>query len=209
MPAPALAGFLTGSSLIIAIGAQNAFVLRQGLLRQHRLTIALICAGADALLIVCGIHGVGTAIARLAGLLDVVRIGGAAFLAAYGCLAAWRAWKGEHMQNIEVESIRRRQAVAICLALTFLNPHVYLDTVILLGSLANQHGTSGRWAFGAGAMLASFAWFFLLAYGAALLQPVFTRPGTWRVLDAAIAVVMSSLALGLVSQPIAEYAYGI
>lgn len=191
-------GFLTGLSLIVAIGAQNAFVLRQGLLGQHRLTLALICALADALLISAGILGIGVAASGTPALLDVVRYGGVAFLAVYGAMAAYRAWTGESLGDVEAEAMPRTAAIAICLALTFLNPHVYLDTVVLLGSLANQHGEAGRWEFGAGASLASFTWFFLLAYGARLLHPMFNRPLSWRVLDGTIALTMWFLAITLV-----------
>ena len=191
-------GFFTGLSLIVAIGAQNAFVLRQGLLRRHRLPVALICSLADAMLIAIGIYGFGLAASEMPLLMETARWGGAAFLAVYGALAAHRAWKGECLGDDEATPMPVLAAVAICLALTFLNPHVYLDTVVLLGSLANQHGEAGRWQFGAGAALASLAWFFLLAYGAKVLRPLFTRPLSWRVLDAGVALVMWAIALGLV-----------
>ena len=201
MSAALTTGFFTGLSLIVAIGAQNAFVLRQGLLLRHRLPIALICALSDALLIAAGIYGFGLAASGIPALLEIARWGGAAFLAAYGALAARRAWKGECLDEDETLSMPLMAAITLCLALTFLNPHVYLDTVILLGSLANQHGDSGRWQFGAGAALASIAWFFLLAYGARALRPLFTRPLSWRILDGSIAVVMWAIALGLAQNP--------
>ena len=194
-------GFFTGLSLIVAIGAQNAFVLRQGLLLRHRLPIALICALSDALLIAAGIYGFGLAASGIPALLEIARWSGAAFLAAYGALAARCAWKGECLDADETLSMPLMTAITLCLALTFLNPHVYLDTVILLGSLANQHGNHGRWQFGAGAALASIAWFFLLAYGARALRPVFARPLSWRILDGGIAVVMWAIALGLAQNP--------
>ena len=197
MAAPAIAGFLTGLSLIVAIGAQNVFVLRQGLLRQYRLTVAAICAGADALLIAAGIQGIGAAVSGFPELIVLTRYGGALFLAVYGALAARRAWQGHSLRAGNGAALLYARAVALCLALTFLNPHVYLDTVVLLGALASQHGASGRWHFGAGAALASLAWFFLLAYGAGRLQPLFARPLAWRVLDGAIALVMGALACGL------------
>jgi len=194
-------GFFTGLSLIIAIGAQNAFVLRQGLLRRHRLPIALICALSDALLIAAGIYGFGLAASGIPALLEIARWSGTAFLAVYGALAARRAWKGECLSEDEALSMPLLPAVAICLVLTFLNPHVYLDTVILLGSLANQYGNPGRWQFGAGAILSSISWFFLLAYGARALRPLFARPLSWRILDGSIAVVMWTIALGLAQNP--------
>ena len=201
MSAALSTGFFTGLSLIVAIGAQNAFVLRQGLLRRHRLPIALICALSDALLIAAGIYGFGLAASGIPALLESARWGGAAFLAGYGALAARRAWKGECLGEDEAVSMPLLAAIALCLALTFLNPHVYLDTVILLGSLANQHGDPGRWQFGAGAALASIAWFFLLAYGARALRPLFARPLSWRILDGSIALVMWTIALGLAHNP--------
>lgn len=202
MSAALTTGFFTGLSLIVAIGAQNAFVLRQGLLRRHRLPIALICALSDALLIAAGIYGFGLAAATVPGLQEIARWGGVAFLAAYGTLAACRAWKGESLGEEAAHPMPLLPAVAICLALTFLNPHVYLDTVILLGSLANQHGNHGRWQFGAGAALASISWFFLLAYGARALRPLFARPLSWRILDGSIAVVMWAIAVGLAQNPL-------
>ena len=197
MSAALTTGFFTGLSLIVAIGAQNAFVLRQGLLRRHRLPVALICALSDALLIAAGIYGFGVAASGVPKLLEIARWSGAAFLAGYGTLAAFRAWKGECLGEDEVLSMPLLASIALCLALTFLNPHVYLDTVILLGSLANQHGDPGRWHFGAGAALASISWFFLLAYGAKALRPLFARPLSWRILDGSIALVMWTIALGL------------
>jgi L-lysine exporter family protein LysE/ArgO len=194
-------GFFTGLSLIVAIGAQNAFVLRLGLLRRHRLPVALICSLADAALIGAGVYGFGLAASSIPALLDIARWSGAAFLAAYGTLAAHRAWRGESLADDEARPMALLPAVTLCLALTFLNPHVYLDTVILLGSLANQHGEHGRWHFGAGAVLASLSWFFLLAYGARALRPLFARPLAWRILDGSIAIVMWTIAFGLTQTP--------
>ena len=201
MSAALTTGFFTGLSLIVAIGAQNAFVLRQGLLRRHQLPIALICALSDALLIAAGIYGFGLAATGIPALLEIARWSGAAFLAAYGALAARRAWKGECLGADEALSMPLLASIALCLVLTFLNPHVYLDTVILLGSLANQHGNLGRWYFGAGAVLASVSWFFLLAYGATMLRPLFARPLSWRILDGCIALVMWAIALGMAQNP--------
>ena len=201
MSAALTTGFFTGLSLIVAIGAQNAFVLRQGLLRRHRLPVALICSLADAALIGAGVYGFGLAASGIPALLDIARWSGAAFLAAYGALAAHRAWKGESLTDDEARPMALLPAVTICLALTFLNPHVYLDTVILLGSLANQHGEHGRWHFGAGAVLASLSWFFLLAYGARALRPLFARPLAWRILDGSIAIVMWTISFGLTQTP--------
>jgi L-lysine exporter family protein LysE/ArgO len=199
MTAPLLSGFASGLALIIAIGAQNSFVLRQGIRRQHRLSIAALCAFADALLILAGIAGLGALIAGRPGLLAVTRYGGAVFLFAYAGLAALRAWRGQQLSPSATPELSRRAALALCLGFTFLNPHVYLDTVLLLGALANQHAGNGRWLFGAGATLASVLWFFALAYGASLLAPVFRKVVAWRVLDGGIALIMTGLAIGLLA----------
>ena len=192
-----ISGFLSGLVLIIAIGAQNAFVLRQGLRREHLLPVAMICAASDALLVAAGIAGLGVLIQTNPVLLTVARYGGALFLLGYAVVAARRAWKGEHMTVNDRQPLSRAAAVTTCLAFTFLNPHVYLDTVVLLGSIANQHGEAGRWVFGGGAASASFVWFFGLAYGARVLTPVFANPRAWRILDTIIALVMVGLALSL------------
>jgi L-lysine exporter family protein LysE/ArgO len=194
----ALAGFLLGASLIMAIGAQNAFILRQGLLRRHVFVLCLICAASDALLIALGVGGLGTLIAQVPVLIEAVTIGGALFLAAYAAIAFGRAVHPAAMKAAETRESTLGGAVAACLAFTFLNPHVYLDTVVLLGSLSAGYQGAGRFAFGAGAALASFVWFFGLGYGARLLEPVFARPAAWRVLDVIIGVVMAALAISLV-----------
>jgi len=193
----ALSGFLLGASLIIAIGAQNAFILRQGLLRQHVFILSLICALADATLIALGVGGLGTLIAQAPALIKAVTIFGAVFLAAYSLIAFRRAMHPEVMKAAEGTAANLGAAVAACLAFTFLNPHVYLDTVVLLGSLSAQFQGAARFAYGAGAAVASFVWFFGLGYGARLLQPFFARPAAWRVLDVIIGVVMAALAISL------------
>ena len=192
-----LTGFLSGLALIVAIGAQNSFVLRQGIRREHVLPIALICAFSDALLIAAGIAGLGMLIQNHPALLAVARYGGAAFLLTYGTFAAHRAWQGERLTLDENVPVPLLTAVSTCLGFTLLNPHVYLDTVVFLGALANQRGETGRWIFGAGAAAASFLWFFGLAYGARLLAPLFQKPMAWRVLDTFIALIMLSLAISL------------
>ena len=199
MHAHFLAGFLSGLALIVAIGAQNSFVLRQALRREHRLPIAVICAGTDALLIGAGVAGLGVLIQNNATLLNVARYGGALFLFVYGALAARRAWAGEQLSIDEQEAMPLLTAIAACLGFTFLNPHVYLDTVVLLGALANQQGEDGRWLFGGGAALASLLWFGVLAYGASYLAPLFRKQGAWRVLDSLIALVMLGLAVRLLA----------
>lgn len=190
-----LAGFALGLSLIVAIGAQNAFVLRQGLLRAHVFAVALTCALSDALLIAAGVAGFGWLVAELPWLIAVTRWGGAAFLAAYGLLALRAAWTGAGaLKSAQGTVAPLLPTLLTCLALTWGNPHVYLDTVVLLGSVAAGWGADRAW-FGVGAAAASFAFFFALAYGARILAPVFARPGAWRVLDAAIAAVMLTLAV--------------
>lgn len=195
-----VSGFLLGASLIIAIGAQNAFILRQGLLRQHVFVLCLICALSDAVLIAAGVAGLGTLIASSPVLIEVVTIAGAVFLLAYAALAARRAIRPHALIAAKAGEGSLKAAVAACLAFTFVNPHVYLDTVLLLGSLSAAYEGGARIAYGAGAVVSSFVWFFGLGYGARLLQPIFARPAAWRVLDAIIAVVTTAIALGLLSR---------
>lgn len=226
-----LAGMGLGLSLIVAIGAQNLFVLRQGIRREHVLVVAAICALSDLALIIVGVSGIGAVLQAVPWLVDVIRWAGAAFLVAYGLLAARRAIRpsgaaldagagsdapGQSVAGVgtpaasgdlgasAIATATRPTvrtgllaAVLTCLALTWLNPHVYLDTVFLLGSVANTHG-DGRWAFAVGAGIASVAWFFGLAYGARLLGGVLASPRAWRVLDAIIAIVMIVLGFSLV-----------
>ncbi len=192
-----VAGFLSGLVLIVAIGAQNSFVLRQGIRREHRLPIALICILSDVALIAIGISGLGALIQASSTLLAIARYGGAVFLLAYAAFAAQRAWHGEQLSGVEDDAMPLVTAIAVCLGFTFLNPHVYLDTVVLLGALANQQGDSGRWIFGAGAAAASLVWFTTLAYGAGFLAPVFSRKMAWRVLDTFVALVMLGLAISV------------
>jgi L-lysine exporter family protein LysE/ArgO len=194
MAMAAFAGFATGGSLIVAIGAQNTFVLRQGLRQEHVVPIVALCATADAVLILAGVAGLGAFIQAAPAILFWLRLAGAAFLAVYGAMALRRALE-PHQTLVEQGSpMALRAAVATTLAFTFLNPHVYLDTVVLLGALANQRPDAERWQFAAGAATASFVWFTALGFGAKFLVPLFARPVTWRVLDAVIALVMFSLA---------------
>jgi L-lysine exporter family protein LysE/ArgO len=191
-----LPGFLTMASLIVAIGAQNAYVLRTGLSRRHVGMVVAVCAVSDAVLVLAGVLGVGRLVTAQPGLLTVVRWVGAAYLVSYGVLCLRNA---RHPTALEIGGTERSRGgvLATVLALTWLNPHVYLDTVLLVGSLANQHGLDGRWWFALGAALASLAWFTALGYGARLLAPLFARPATWRVLDVAIALVMFTIAATL------------
>lgn len=199
-----LAGLGLGFSLIIAIGAQNVFVLRQGLRREHVALVAAICAISDAALILIGISGIGAATSALPWLVPVIRWAGAIFLVGYGALAAKRAIRpdgtGLAVEGESEPAAKATTAVSVALttlALTWLNPHVYLDTVFLLGSVGASHGTD-RWVFAVGAMVASVIWFFGLAYGARLLSRWLAGPRAWRFLDAGIAVVMVTLGVSLV-----------
>lgn len=194
----ALTGLVFGLSLIVAIGAQNAFVLRVGLRRTHILPVVAVCAVSDAVLITAGVGGLGTLVDRAPAVLTVARIGGAVFLLGYAAIAARRALRpgGALTADDGDAPTRLWPVLATCLALTWLNPHVYLDTVVLLGSIASTHGEQ-RWWFATGAVLGSFVWFAALGYGARLLRPLFARPGAWRALDGLIAAVMLVLAVGL------------
>ena len=193
----ALSGLGLGMSLIVAIGAQNAFVLRQGLRGQHLAVVVALCVVSDAVLIAAGVAGAGSVLDRWPALLAVVRLAGAAFLAGYGLLAARRALRAQALVPRDgAAPPSATAAVATALALTWLNPHVYLDTVVLLGSIAQTHQEE-RWWFAAGAATGSAVWFTALGYGATRLRPLFARPRAWRVLDAVIAVVMLSLAVSL------------
>ncbi|SSC64519.1 LysE/ArgO family amino acid transporter [Ciceribacter selenitireducens] len=194
----ATAGFFLGLSLLVAIGAQNAFVLRQGLRRSHVLAICLACAASDAALIAAGVAGLGKAIAALPWLTPLMRYGGAAFLAFYGIRSLRAALSSNAALKPEGEAQESLAAALFtCLALTWLNPHVYLDTVVLLGSISTQYPGQGL-AFGLGATTASFLFFFSLGYGARYLRPLFARPAAWRILDGLIALVMGSIAISLV-----------
>lgn len=193
-----LSGFALGLSLIVAIGAQNAFVLRQGLLRNHVLWVALTCAFSDAILIAAGVSGFGVLVGRFPWFGPVMTWGGAAFLLLYGANVFRLAWTGgSALRAAEGTAGSLRATVLTCFAFTWLNPHVYLDTVVLIGSVSSGH-PDARLEFGAGAMLASFVFFFGLAYGARLLAPIFVQPVAWRVLDAGIGVLVWGLAFALV-----------
>ena len=191
-----LPGLLTGLSLIVAIGAQNAFVLRQGLTRNHIGVVVAICAASDALLITLGVSGVGAVVREHPTALAVLRWVGAAYLLAYGLRSLWSARRPHGLDPLAGRAAGRRRVVATTLALTYLNPHVYLDTVLMLGSVANQYG-SDRWWFAAGAVAGSVLWFTALGFGARAAAPVLRRPATWRVLDVAIGAVMIVLAVRL------------
>lgn len=200
--AAALAGFAASAGLIIAIGSQNAFVLRQGLLQRNVGLVVVTCALGDIALILCGVLGVGALVREWPALLQVLRFGGAMFLAVYGLMAARRAWTGSGGLTPEEGSASSRRILLACLAFTFLNPHVYLDTMILLGGLSTRYAGLAQWAFAAGACVASVAWFSTLGYGSRLLLPVFKSLRAWRILDGFVAVFMLSLSLLLLLRPI-------
>ena len=202
------AGLGLGFSLIIAIGAQNAFVLRQGIRLEHIAIVVAICALSDAVLILVGITGIGAVIDNFPVAIVVIRFAGAAFLIGYGILAARRVFRPEALTASPEAAPRGAMSVALtALALTWLNPHVYLDTVLLLGSVANATGANAtganatgeslRWIFGAGAVTASVIWFTVLGFGARALRPLFAKPVAWRVLDAAVAVTMIVIGITL------------
>ncbi len=191
------AGFLTGLSLIIAIGAQNAFVLRQGLRRSHVALVVAICALSDVVLIVAGVAGIGVVVDRAPWAIEVIRWLGVAFLTVYGVMSLVRARRPQALAVGEAAVETRAGVAARAVALTWLNPHVYLDTVLLLGSIAGTHGTPGRWWFALGACMASIGWFAGLAYGARLVAPRLADPRAWQVLDIAIGLVMLAIAVRL------------
>jgi L-lysine exporter family protein LysE/ArgO len=196
MIAPLVAGFLLGLSLILPIGAQNAFVLRIGLRGEHVLAVCLTCALSDAVLILAGISGFAQLSARVPWAETLLLYGGAAFLLAYGARSFMAAFGSASLRPSEAAPESLRRVVLTCLALTWLNPHVYLDTVVLIGSISTQFDEGKGW-FAAGAMLASFTFFFSLGFGARLLKPLFARPVTWRILDIAIGLIMWATAARL------------
>ena len=196
MSSPLLVGFIASFMLIAAIGAQNAFVLRQGIRREHVLPVVAVCTVSDIVLISAGIAGFGALISAHPSVVDIAKFGGAAFLLGYGLLAARRAWRPSALTPSESAPARLIEVVVTCLALTWLNPHVYLDTVVLLGALANEH-RDDRWLFGIGAVTASAVWFVTLGLGARRLAGLFATPMTWRILDGLIAVMMSGLGISL------------
>jgi L-lysine exporter family protein LysE/ArgO len=188
-------GFVLGFSLILAIGAQNAFVLRAGLMRRHVLPLVLVCAISDAMLIAAGVAGFGALVQSYPAIVDYLRYCGVAFLLVYGLRAFLSAKRGGSAMERGEDENDLWISIVICLMLTWLNPHVYLDTVVLVGSLAAQ--SADPWVFGTGAISASFVFFFSLGYGARFLSSVFQNPRAWQILDFVIALVMWSIAYGL------------
>ncbi|MFD6308424.1 LysE/ArgO family amino acid transporter [Streptomyces sp. NPDC060223] len=194
----AVAGFGTGLSLIVAIGAQNAFVLRQGIRRDAGPAVVGFCSLSDAALIALGVGGVGAVVVAWPAALTAVGLIGGAFLLGYGFLAARRVLRPAALEAASVPAGSRRRVLLTCLALTWLNPHVYLDTVFLLGSIAADHGPL-RWTFGLGAVLASLCWFVALGFGARLLSRFLARPSAWRVLDGLVATTMVAMGAMLIA----------
>ena len=185
-------GFLAGLSLIIAIGAQNAFVIRQGLTKKFVLLTILICAFSDALLIALGASGLGALIKSNRNILEFVRWFGVIYLLWFAFKSAKSAFKQATLDSAGDASADKKSVILTVLALTFLNPHVYLDTVILLGSISNQFG-SDKWFFAFGGMLASFTWFTAIGFGARSASRFMARPIFWKILDSLIAVIMLSI----------------
>jgi len=196
MTSPFLAGFLLSLSLILPIGAQNAFVLRIGLRGEHVLAVCLTCAVSDALLILAGVSGFAQLSARVPWIETILLYGGAAFLLAYGARSFLAAFHAESLRPSEEAPAALGRVLLTCLALTWLNPHVYLDTLVLIGSISTQFD-EGKGLFAAGAMLASLTFFLSLGFGARLLKPLFARPVTWRILDIAIGLIMWATAARL------------
>jgi L-lysine exporter family protein LysE/ArgO len=192
------AGFGTGLSLIVAIGAQNSFVLRQGLRREHVSTIVTVCVASDLVLIVSGVAGLGLLVRTSPAALTVIAWAGAAFLIGYAFTAVRRALRPSAVAAAEsgASGTSRRSSLLTAMGLTWLNPHVYLDTVLLVGSISAGYG-GGRWMFAVGAGAASTLWFCGLGFGARLARPVFARPGSWRVLDGVIAATMLVIGIRL------------
>ncbi|MDD7970515.1 LysE/ArgO family amino acid transporter [Roseinatronobacter alkalisoli] len=198
-----IAGFFSGLGLIAAIGAQNAFVLRQGLRREYVGIVVLICAVSDAALVAIGVAGAQMIATTLPGFQLIMLWGGVAFLTIYGALRFRAAWRGgEALRPTDGAPVSLTRVVAICLAFTWLNPHVYLDTVALLGALSLQYAP-WQWAFGTGAIIASFVFFGALGYGARLFAPVLARPRAWVVLEVLIGVIMWGIAIKLVLRAVA------
>lgn len=206
MLSTALLGFFTGLSLIVAIGAQNAFVLQQGIRRRHVLPVVLICGLTDAMLQLLGIAGIGIVIERAPVLLEIVRWGGVLFLIWYAIGAVRRALRPKALLAGESDAGSLRRTLLTCLALTYLNPHVYLDTMVLLGSIGNAQGDPERWWFAAGGAAASIIWFAALGFGARSLTRFFATPRSWQILDWCIAVVMLLIALRLAFGGVVESA---
>jgi L-lysine exporter family protein LysE/ArgO len=194
---PIISGFLLGGSLIVAIGAQNAFVIRQGIVGHHVFWICLFCSVCDAALIVAGVAGLGALIQSVPWFLNLITYGGAAFLAWHGTKALMRVMHPMALSAADETPLTLHQALAACAGFTLLNPHVYLDTVLLVGSIANARAAGEQWPFALGATLASFVWFFVIGFGALAARQWLGRPTIWRMIDGLIALIMFALAAKL------------
>ncbi|MGP5551637.1 LysE/ArgO family amino acid transporter [Psychrobacter celer] len=188
-----LSGFLLGLSLIIAIGSQNAFVLKQGLKREHVFFVCLFCALSDAILISADVGGFGAVTARYPHIVDVAKFAGVVFLLGYGLQSLYASVRLSQALTVEGQVVSSlKKALLLCFGFTWLNPHVYLDTLVLVGMVST--GASSKVVFAAGAVSASFFFFFALGYGARLLKPLFAKPKAWNVLDALVGILMLYLA---------------
>jgi len=192
-----LTGLVAGLTLIIAIGAQNAYVLRQGLRREHVGVVVAVCAVSDVVLIAAGVAGIGVVVERAPTAVEVVRWLGVAFLTVYGLMSLNRARRAETLHAAGNGTTTRTGVIMRAAAITWINPHVYLDTVVLLGSLAATHGPEGRWWFGAGAAIGSLLWFSALGYGARRAHRLLASPRAWQVLDVLIGLTMLAIAYSL------------
>ena len=190
-------GMGTGAGLIMAIGAQNAFVLSQGVRKNHYIVIPLICAVCDAILVTIGVTGVGSMITGNPLFSQIAGIGGALFLFVYGAGAFKSAIQGNRMDTDQTAVTSTKAAILTTLAVTLLNPHVYIDTILLLGSIASQFQAPEHLVFGAGAVTASFAWFFILSIGAGFLAPLFKKQSSWRILDTCVGIIMWTIGLSV------------
>lgn len=196
----ALTGFATAFALILAIGAQNAFVLRQGLAGSHVFWLCLLCAVSDAVLITAGVLGFGYIVTLYPLLPQIMAWGGAVFLTVYGAMRLWAAWQGEYTLQLAGKSAGLWATLATGAAFTWLNPHVYLDTLGLVGAISTQYiDPIEKTAFGIGAVTSSFVFFFSLGYGARLLAPIMQSARAWRILDILIGLVMWALAIKLLN----------
>ena len=195
-------GLFLGASLIIAIGLQNAFILRQGLKNRHVFATALTASLCDGILILAGVLGFGLILEKMPDLITFIRWGGVAFLTVYGARSFYSAFKFQALDDETVRGLAKagtlKETILILLGVSLLNPHVYLDTVVLIGGLSASHGEIGKYIFGAGALSGSFIWFFSLAYGARFLSPLFRRPRAWQILDIIIGCVMWAIAFTLI-----------
>ena len=198
MTSAILTGLLTGFALIVAIGAQNAFVLRQGIRGEHIGAVILTCLVCDVLGIAAGIAGLGAVLSRWPGVVPVATIAGGVYLLAFGAHAAFRAWRPAALATDEHTPMTLRSAVLMALAMAWLNPHFYLDSMLMLGTVANTFGDA-RWWFFAGTLVASTVWFVGLGLGARAMRGLFTRPVAWRALDSVIALFMGGLGVGLLA----------